>query len=297
MNGLQFRARRMRSWQLSYVRQKLQRIITEDTAEQILLATDDRELQSLLITLNRLLDHNRKTKGHYASLELSIKRLLANMSHDLKTPLTVILGLTETIVYDQHVDDSSRKRLLGKVHDKAQEMVSLINEFFDLAKLEAGDKELPLSTIQVNEIGAANMLFFYESITSQGLEVTIELPETPVYMLGHADALNRILQNLIANAIQYGSDGQVVGLAVRVEHDYVDIEVWDRGKGIDEWHQAHIFERLYTLEDSRNRRFQGSGLGLAITKTLVEKLNGTLTLHSVPHEKTSFTARFKTISH
>lgn len=85
----------------------------------------------------------------------------------------------------------------------------------------------------------------------------------------------------------------MLGLSLRADEDFAYIDVTDRGKGIQEQHQDHIFERLYTLEDSRNRKYQGSGLGLTITKRLTERMNGSISVTSKPHEKTTFTVRLK----
>ena len=148
---------------------KLALIIKDSTAENLLLFTADPQLQLLLKALNALLEHSREQSGSYTRTEASIKKMLANMSHDLKTPLTVVLGLTETISHDHTITEEERKRLLHKVHDKAQEILSLMNKFFDLARLESGDKVLPLSLINLNEICINNILFFHESIVSQGI--------------------------------------------------------------------------------------------------------------------------------
>ncbi|MNM97336.1 Sensor protein SrrB [compost metagenome] len=84
----------------------------------------------------------------------------------------------------------------------------------------------------------------------------------------------------------------MLGLSLRAEESEVVLEIWDRGKGINEIHQDKVFERMYTLEDSRNKFYQGSGLGLTITKRLVEQLNGEITLSSKPYVRTTFTVRF-----
>jgi signal transduction histidine kinase len=289
------RARKARSRELAYIHAKLDDIVERGSSERLLLATGDRELQTLLVDINRLLEHNGRTKAGYARTEMSIKKMLANMSHDLKTPLTVVLGLTETLASDRSLREEERERLLAKVHDKAQDMLALMNKFFDLARLESGDMELPLKKTDVGAVCRNGILFFYESITAHGLEAAIDIPQTPVYALGNEEALERILNNLLSNAIRYGGDGGVVGLTLRCEDEHVWIDVWDRGKGIDERHRQLIFERLYTLEDSRNRLYQGSGLGLAITKSLTEKLGGSIKLASSPGEKTVFTLQFRRI--
>ena len=93
------------------------------------------------------------------------------------------------------------------------------------------------------------------------------------------------MNNLISNAITYGDDGKTLGVTLRGDETSVYIDVWDTGKGIDESHIDKVFERMYTLEDSRNRLYQGSGLGLTITKRLVEAMDGKIHLSSKPYKK------------
>jgi signal transduction histidine kinase len=168
-----------------------------------------------------------------------------------------------------------------------------MNTFFDLAKLESGDTELPMTSLNLNEICKNNMLMFYESILSHGFVTHIDIPDHPIYVYSNEEALNRILNNLLANAIQHGRDGRVIGMTLRTDKEAVCVDVWDQGRGISEQHQDLVFERMYTLEDSRNKSFQGSGLGLTITKRLVQKLDGEIFLHSKPYEKTTFTVKLQ----
>ncbi|WP_051250814.1 sensor histidine kinase [Paenibacillus harenae] len=287
------RLRIARTKQLSYIRAKLQEANEGGSPEQLLLFTSDRELQNLLIQINRLIESNRKATAAYAGTERSMRKMLTNMSHDLKTPLTVVLGLTETIAKDQTIGDRERDRLLSRIHAKALEMAASMNKFFDLARLESEDKPIPLSKVHMNVFCQNMMLFFYDSITAKGLDVAIEIPETPLYALGNEEALERIFGNLIGNAIRYGSEGGIVGLALRGGESAVIVEIWDRGQGIAETDQQRVFERLYTLEDSRNPLYQGSGLGLTISKRLAQNVGGELSVRSIPYEKTVFTLNLK----
>ncbi|WNR44525.1 sensor histidine kinase [Paenibacillus roseipurpureus] len=283
------------SRELRYLQTKLHAILDQESAEQVLLHTNSAQLQHLLIAINRLLQAGRKVEADYTRMENSIKKMVANMSHDLKTPLTVVLGLTETIVHDSSATDEERRRLSQKVHEKTLDILHLTNQFFELARLEAGDLTMPLTKIDVNEACRNGILFFYEMIESQGLDVAVAIPDEPVYAYGNTDALGRVLQNLLSNAIRYGNSGGIVGITLRHDAESVYIDVWDRGRGIGEEDRLQVFERLYTLEDSRNQTYQGSGLGLTITKRLVELMEGSITVHSTPHEKTVFTVRFPAI--
>ena len=105
------------------------------------------------------------------------------------------------------------------------------------------------------------------------------------------------LNNLSSNALQYGSDGKVIGLELRSTNETVYIDVFDRGKGILEDSKDRVFERLYTMEDSRNNLYQGSGLGLTISKRLVEQLGGKISLESRPYQKTTFTVELKRMTY
>jgi signal transduction histidine kinase len=285
-----------RQRQLAYIANKLHDILNEGGSGSLLLHTDDRNMRELLVAANRLLAASSGAKADYARAERSTKQMLANMSHDLKTPLTVVLGLTESIASDLSLGEEERIAMSAKAHERASDMLRLMNQFFDLARLESGDQAIPLANLNVSEVCTAQVLYYHDLIEREGLEAVIAVPESPVYALVNEEALGRVLRNLISNAIRYGRAGGVIGLSVAEDEQEARIEVWDRGAGIREQDQERVFERLYTLEDSRNPTYQGSGLGLTITKRLVELMGADIRLSSVPYERTVFTVRFKKLS-
>jgi len=294
---LQYKRGRDRDENLKYIQKKLKSIIENKSTERLLVVTDDKELIPFLIEINNILDFNHKMLVDHARNEEAMKKMLSNISHDLKTPLTVVLGYIETLQHKKDIDNEEKHILLKKVHEKTLEVLDLINKFFHLAKLESGDKEISLTRINLNEVSTKNILCFYDVLTDKGLEVKIEIPKDNIYALGNEEALDRILNNLITNAINYGSDGKVIGLTLKEDEKFGYIEVWDRGKGINELNKERVFERMFTLEDSRNKNYQGSGLGLTITKRLVEKLQGEILLNSKPYEKTVFTIKLRKINY
>ncbi|MCB2355261.1 sensor histidine kinase [Clostridium estertheticum] len=282
---------------LRYIQKKLNKIINENTNEKLLVETEDKEIKKILVEINNLLDFNQKILADYRKKEISTSKMLSNISHDLKTPLTVVLGYIETIKLDNNISKDERDLLLSNVYTKALEVISLINEFFDLAKLESGDKDITISRVNINEICRKSLLEFYENLTSKGYEVSIDIPSINIFVLGNLDAIHRIMNNLISNAIKYGSDGKYLGLKLTYDDNCSYVEICDKGKGIEEINVDRVFERMYTLEDSRNKLYQGSGLGLTITKRLVEKLGGKISLESKPYEKTSFIFQLKRITY
>lgn len=293
----QYNAKLQRNKELRYIHKKLDEIMKNKTSEKVLVFTDDKELIPFLIQINKLLEYNLKILAKYSKLEISMRKMLSNISHDLKTPLTVVIGYIETMELHNSFKDEEDKEYIMEIKNKTNEVMELINKFFDLAKLESGDKEVPLTKININEILREDILKFYDVITGKGIEVNIDIPEENIYILGNSEAIHRILNNLISNAIKYGSDGNVIGLSLKYDDKFSYVSVWDKGKGINEIDKDRVFERMYTLDDSRNKLNQGSGLGLTITKRLVEKLNGEIYLSSVPCEKTTFTFKLKRITY
>lgn len=150
-----------------------------------------------------------------------------------------------------------------------------------------------MDKININELCRETVLGFYEILIQKDFEVEISIPEQAVFVMGDRDAVDRILCNLLSNAIRYGSDGKYMGFFLREENDFVCIDIVDKGKGIEKQFAASVFERLYTMEDSRSRSIQGNGLGLTIARNLANQMGGDVTLESEPRVQTVFTVRLK----
>lgn len=149
----------------------------------------------------------------------------------------------------------------------------------------------------MSEICRESALGFYEILSGKNFEVEIAIPESEIFAQGEKDALQRILFNLLSNAVRYGSEGKYLGIFLRQDKNSVYIDITDKGNGIEKQFADRVFERLYTMEDSRNRKIQGNGLGLTIAKNLAVQLGGDLYLESTPHLKTTFTVRLKKIKY
>ena len=278
---------------LKKISQKLEEIQNTDSDENVMVFTDNKVLMDLAAQINRLLENQRKVKVDYRRSEISSKKMLSNISHDIKTPMTVILGYLEIM----RLNSSGENEMLLKVEQKAQRVMELINQFFTLAKLEAGDTEITISKIDVCEACRENVLDFYELLTQKEFQVDVDIPEEAVFVRGNKDALQRILFNLISNVVRYGSDGKYMGMFLRSDEKYIYIDVVDKGKGIERAFAQNVFERLFTMEDSRNREIQGNGLGLTIAQNLAHQLGGEITLESEPNVKTTFTVKLRKFSY
>jgi signal transduction histidine kinase len=265
-----------------------------DVQEDILVISSEESVQMLLRKINKLVKHQRNLQAVQRQREESDRKMLSNISHDLKTPLTVILGYAELLLNEskeQELSYASREQL-GKIEKKAKEVLALIESFFDVMKLELGEFSFMIEEVDLCEVCREEILNYYTILEKEQIEVELEIPEEPIKIPGDIIAVKRAVSNLVQNAIQYGLSGRYLKIRVYEKEGHQYLEVIDHGKGIVEDHQDKIFERLFTLEDSRNKKYQGSGLGLTITKRLIEAMNGTLTVKSVPYQETVFTIVF-----
>lgn len=275
------------------ISEKLKEITDTNSSERVMVFTENKELMELAAQINRLLENHLKVKADYCRSEIASKKMLSNISHDIKTPMTVILGYLEIM----RINGTSTDEMLGKIEQKAENVMELINQFFTLAKLESGDMDIELSRIDVCEVCRESILDFYGILTNKNFQVDIDIPETSVYVHGNKEAIQRILFNLISNVIRYGADGKYLGISLRTDKNAVFIDVIDKGKGIDKNFAASVFDRLFTMEDSRNRNIQGNGLGLTISKNLALQLGGDIILDSTPNIKTVFSVKLKKMSY
>lgn len=291
----QWRAGRTRSAHLHYLTARLASILEKQTNGRVLIFAADPNLQALLVEINRVLDQLQHNTAQHIKVRESMRRMLSNIAHDLKTPLTVIMGYLETLSLDPDSLWEKPQIVLEKAYSKAQELQDLLNRFFDLALLEAGDWELALSKVNLSEVARKSILSFFDLLVREGLEVVVKIPDEDIYIIGNEEAVGRIIGNLIDNAAKYGKEGKRLGLTLSCQEDCACLEVWDQGQGIPLEEQGRVFDRLYTLEDARSRYLQGSGLGLAIVKRLMEMMGGSITLFSEAFVKTAFTCNFKRV--
>ena len=270
--------------------------MSNDINRKINIITNDLIIQNLAIEINTILDKLDDSSITYMQSEAMLRRMISNIAHDIKTPLTVVIGLIEFLMLRGQPNEQHAE-ILNKIKAKANQVSELMNHFFYLAKLESNDINTQIVIINLNEVCRNLILEYYDILNMQQFEVLIDIPEDIAYINGNEDFLNRIFNNLISNAIRHGKEGEYLGFLLRTDEYFVYVDVVDKGKGIPKASFESIFERMYVLEDSRSNSFAGSGLGLAITKKLLEKLQGEVILHSIPNEKTIFTVKFQKINY
>ncbi len=270
-----------------YIAEIINEIILGNFNQRVRLQNHNKAVGKLVSNLNKLIDEFQKVLNLNKNYEEDRKKMISNISHDLRTPLTSLLGYVE-FIKDPNINEEEKKEYIDIIEKKGNNLKVLMEEFFQLSKIESNDLKLEIKRVNLSEIIRQNVIVFYNDFIQQGIEPVFNIPDKDIYALGDEGAINRILNNLVSNSLKYGSEGKVIGIDVKQDKDKAYINVWDKGKGIPKEDISYIFERLYTAEKSRNRKLQGSGIGLTIVKKLVEKQNGEIKITSIPYEKTTF---------
>ena len=263
----------------------------EGKFDPIITYSTNKSVIALSEVLNASLEIQRKERIQLRKKDERYRKMLSNISHDLNTPLTVIKGMLELIDLENK-DIEKNINYIHKVQERVDEVITMMHYFFELNKIEAEDTHEILELVDIHEISGKILLKHYDIIQDKGLSIDIDIPNTLQMVRLNKRNYERVLDNLIQNALSYGYEGNVIGLRITETPKHVQVIVWDRGKGIHESKHAEVFERLYTLEDSRSKDYSGSGLGLTITKKLVESMGGTIHLQSVPFHYTEFKVVF-----
>lgn len=277
------------SKKLNYISKALDEVVKGNLNQRIRLQNHIKPIKVLTININKLIERLQKVFEKNKINEDSIKKMISNISHDLRTPLTSMLGYMELILNDNTLNEEEKRQYIKIVYDKGNHLYNLMEEFFQISKLESKDVILEIKQINISELVRQNVVAFFNEFKKINMEAQIDIPEKDIFVFGDEKAINRILNNLINNALKYGSEGTLIGINLRENENYVFIDVWDNGAGIPKEEIDYVFDRLYTVEKSRKLNLKSSGLGLTIVKKLVEAQKGTISVKSNPFEKTEFT--------
>ncbi|MBF1064272.1 MAG: PAS domain-containing sensor histidine kinase, partial [Peptostreptococcus sp.] len=204
----------------------------------------------------------------------------ANVSHELKTPLTSIQGFIETLkVNDETIDSATRKRFLDIIDNESSRLRILINDILMLSSIE-GDIDLSLEKVDLREENQKMLDLFEDKLSEKGVEISFDY-NGPESIYTHREYYKGLMINLISNAIKYNKPGGYVRVMFFEDQDNYRIWVEDNGIGIGQEEQKRIFERFYRVTKSRNKEVDGTGLGLAIVKHIILSLGGDIGLESV----------------
>lgn len=220
---------------------------------------------------------------------------VANVSHELKTPLTALLGFIETLRGPARNDPDARERFLEIMEREAMRMSRLVSDLLSLSRVEAEERMRPEARIDVAAILRSAVQTLCPMAEESAVKLTLEAPDEAVLVQGDPDQLMQVMQNLIENGIKYGGSGGVLRVVMTLSDRElafrspgVRIDVIDRGEGFDPVHIPRLTERFYRVDSHRSREMGGTGLGLAIVKHIVNRHRGRFRIDSVPGEGSTF---------
>lgn len=217
----------------------------------------------------------------------------ANVSHELKTPLTAISGYSELIENGMATEENTR-RFAGEIHKSATRLLTLINDIIRLSELDATDVSHTFENIQLHQVAetCVNML----QMNAEKHHVQISFTGEPCQVFSTKEMMEELVYNLCDNAIRYNIEGGKVFLSVKNMERGVLLTVKDTGIGISEKHQERIFERFYRVDKSRSKSTGGTGLGLAIVKHIVAQSDAEMKLESEPGKGTEISIVFPQVT-
>ena len=211
--------------------------------------------------------------------------LMLAASHELKTPLTTLKGLSELLL-DFDLSEAQRRELLQDLHGQADRMEQLIGDILSVSRIDSGRISVDFSRVDV----ASVVQHVCDEVRPmlKGRTLKCRVPEDLPAVMGEARKLHQILVNLVSNAIKYSEPGTQITLSVRGDRSAVRFEVSDQGVGIRKEHMPRLFEKFYRADDPAVRRTSGTGLGLYIVRSLVMMLGGQVHVRSRPGKGTVF---------
>jgi len=251
------------------------------------------EIAAVATAFNTMADDLTARAEALAASDRARRQLLADVSHELTTPVTAMRGYLETLTMPElSLDEATRERYLQIIADETARLERIIGDLLDLARLEGGGGALSVADVPVSDLFDRVSARHERACEQQQVTLSRAIEPGAEVVAGDRDRLEQALQNLAGNALRYAPAGSTIHLAAKPARGGVTISVADEGPGIAEEHLAHIFDRFYKAESSRtvNRpggpddgaTSNGSGLGLSIVKAIVERHGGQIAVDSRP---------------
>ncbi|MGD8412849.1 MAG: ATP-binding protein [Candidatus Latescibacterota bacterium] len=221
-------------------------------------------------------------------LETVRRDFIANISHELKTPLAAIRGLIETLIDDKKMDGETHDRFLGKIQTQSSRLTTLVTDLLTISRLESDDATKEFHELDLREPLSESLRNLRAVAESKRLTLDHSMPDEPVNIIGDMEALRELFDNLAGNAIKYTPSGGNVHVTLRKDQGWAVLDVEDDGIGISPGDQSRVFERFYRVDKARSRELGGTGLGLSIVKHVALSHGGNVSLRSALGEGSSF---------
>ncbi len=276
---------------LDEITKTLDSMSEENLKINIPIRTND-EFGNLAETINNMSHRLNSLIEEERNWERSKNELITNVSHDLRTPLTSVLGYLELIANQKYADEVYLQHYVDIAYNKCTSLKSLIEELFEYSKLNSRELKINKTKIKLSELLEQVILGFMPVFKEKSMEYRTFFPSDKIVVEADPILMARLFDNLINNAINYGKEGRYIDIQLLKEDSEAVIRIINYGEMIKGEDLPYIFERLYRSEKSRSSKKSGSGLGLAIVKSIVDIHSGKVTVSSKDN-KTIFEVRLE----
>lgn len=250
---------------------QLSRLRSNVTAKKIDLAYFDKDLERLAAEMNGQIDLTRQAVADKRRTEDELKQAVSSISHDIRTPMTSILGYIQFLEAEE-VTPGQRAQYTEIIKKGALRLKALLEDFFELSVIESADYPLKLETVNLNELLPEVLVGFYEPFAARGIEPVIQLPEAEAVIVADPSAVKRVIENLVVNAVKHS--GGNVRIHLEQSRSAVRLTVSNPAGSLSGQDLQYLFNRFYTADQPRTGK--STGLGLSIARSLMLKMNGEL---------------------
>ncbi|WP_420175973.1 sensor histidine kinase [Luteococcus sp. OSA5] len=257
--------------EIASVRGQLAEHRATGSAQPLTVVVRDDELEHLAAEAGAAIQQQRALAVRGRAREARLRREIADISHDLKTPLIAVRGYLQLVQRDGAAADTSPRRL-QTVLERVDDLGRLVDDFFELSVLDASDRTLELGPVDATQVVGEVLLGFYVAFENKQIEPQVQIPGQPLMVQAEETALARVVRNLVANALAYTSEGVAVTLSDAGAA--VELVVSNDVEGLDEAEVERLFERFYRAD--RARTGPHAGLGLSIVQELVRQMDGSV---------------------
>jgi signal transduction histidine kinase len=240
----------------------------------------------MFFSVKSILKRIDKLNQEKQELEVMRRELVANVSHDLRTPLASIHGYIETLLMKKDsLDEETKEKYLNTTLQSTQKLKTLVDELFELSKIESRERRLNIESFSVKELAFDVVSHFKREAEEKKIEIAVDSSEHISLVKADLALIDRTLQNLIGNAVKYCTEGDKINVGIREANGKIVISISDTGSGISEEDLPHLFNRFFKGKSSK----PGTGLGLAIVKGILELHDSEYKVESKLGEGTRFT--------
>ena len=238
-----------------------------NTNSKVLLSSSNKQIKNLTLEINKTLEEKLKTDAKHKKMDLEIRQAIANISHDLRTPLTSIIGYIQ-LMEDNSLSENEKNQYINIIKKRAKSLQVLISSFYDLSRLEEKEYKFELQSVNLHDIMCDLIALSYNDFLSKKIEPNIDIDEQIPLIIADENAVRRILSNLIQNMIKYSN--KFIFISLKNNKNHIVMTFTNDAPNLSEDDVSHLFQRFFTAD--RTRSGKSTGLGLAITKELVEQM-------------------------